>query len=100
MIKELTLTESNKLNDILMNSIELSDENKEKVCIIEDIFKLSTLINNKVNNSEIFYTLYEFSTKTLEEIQYGLQINYNTLQYKKRLILKLQEEIDEFKKLL
>lgn len=74
------------LHNALTGTPELSDENKERVCIIEDLARLRKLLGIKPFTTEQFYLLYDMSLSMLEAIQYNWQIEWNTVEYHKRLL--------------
>lgn len=70
-----------KLDLLLANAPELSDENKEKVTIITDLIRLYKLMGFTVTPAG-FYNWYEQPLYQLQSSQHDLQIHWNTLQYK------------------
>lgn len=71
-----------KLDKVLAYCTELSDENKQKVIIIQDIAKLGKLLEYPQLSSQSFYQLYELPTVVLEATLHNIQIDYNTKRYK------------------
>ena len=74
-----------KLDQVLAYCVELSEENKQKVCIIQDIAKLGKLLNYVKMPPDHFYTIYEQEIPVLEGVQFKMQIEWNTEEYKVRL---------------
>ena len=73
-----------KLDLVLAYCSELTDENKEKVCIITDIARIGRLLGNPPLSTENFYTLYDMALPILEAVQHNAQVQWNTEQYHKR----------------
>lgn len=73
------------LKEALAGTPELSDENKERVCIIEDIAKIRQLFGSKPLTAEQFYGFYDMPINMLQSIQHYIQVEWNTVQYYKRL---------------
>jgi hypothetical protein len=69
------------LKEALAGAPELSDENKERVCMIEDIAKLRKLLGAKPLTADQFYGFYDMPIKMLETIQHFIQVEWNTVQY-------------------
>lgn len=74
-----------KLEIVLSWCVKLSDESKQKVCIIQDIAKLGKLLGHPPMSSHNFYTLYEMPIHILEAAQHHAQIEYNTKKYRSSL---------------
>ena len=74
-----------KLEQALAYVPDLSDENKQKVCIIEDMARLGKLMGYEPISVSIFDRLYDMSVGLLEANQYNMQIKYNTQDYHERL---------------
>lgn len=74
-----------RLEEILAGAPEMTDENKEKVSIIQDIAKLGKLLCYKNMTAEHFYSIYEMPVTVLEGVQIEMQAEWNTVQYNKRL---------------
>jgi hypothetical protein len=73
------------LKEALAGTPDLSDENKERVCIIEDIAKLRKLLEVKPLTAAQFYELYDLPMKVLDLIHHNTQIEWTTVQYYRRL---------------
>lgn len=80
-----TTVEPSKLDQVLAYCPELSDENKEKVILITDIARLGKLLGNPPLRPSNYYILYEMSLPILEAIQHNIQIEWNTVNYKRRV---------------
>jgi hypothetical protein len=76
-----TIVGPTKLEQVLAYCYELSDESKEKVCIIQDIAKLGKLIGHAPMSPENFYTMYEMPVSILEAVHHNVQVEWNTAQY-------------------
>ena len=74
-----------RLEEILACAPDMTDENKEKVCIITDISKIGTLLGNPPMSTLNFYTMYEMPLPILEAVQHAAQAELNTFEYKMRL---------------
>jgi len=75
-----TMVGPTKLEQVLAYCIALSDESKEKVCIIQDIAKLGKMLGHKPMTPENFYAMYEMPVSILESVQHSVQVEYNTTQ--------------------
>jgi hypothetical protein len=71
-----------RLEEILACAPDMTDENKEKVCIITDIARLGKLLKHPEITPKNFYTLYETPIQVLEAIQHNFQVELNTNLYK------------------
>lgn len=74
-----------RLEEILADAPPMTNENKEKVSIIQDIAKLGKLLGYKNMTPEHFYSIYEMPIPVLEGVQHTMQAEWNTEEYKKRL---------------
>lgn len=74
-----------KLDQILAEAPDMTDENKQRVCIIQDIAKIGRLLGNPPMTTHNFYTLYEMPILILETIQHNAQVELNTYEYNVRL---------------
>jgi hypothetical protein len=72
-----------KLDLILADAPQLSDEKMLKVILITDINRLGKLITGKTLTPKDFYRAYELSVSELEQHQHDIQIGYNTIQYQR-----------------
>lgn len=75
------------LNDLLANTQDLSDEDKQKICLIEDIAKTRRILGMEELSTEQFYYLYEkdlaivwlmcysFTSKACKQYDINLSIN-------------------------
>jgi hypothetical protein len=69
-------------------------DNTQKICLIEDIFKTGKLLAGYIQEFNIwltptgfmFDTLYDKSIKELETIQLNMQIELNSVIYKRVLL--------------
>jgi len=84
-----TTIEITGLDQALAGTPELSDENKKRVCIIEDIARLRKLLGAKPLTPEQFYMLYDMHFTILESIQHNIQVEWNTVEYYSRISSKL-----------
>ena len=78
-----------RLEEILACAPDMTDENKEKVCIITDIARLNKLLQHPEISVVSFYTLYESPLGLLEAIQHILQAEWNTHLYKQSVASSL-----------
>lgn len=74
-----------RLEEILACAPDMTDENKEKVCIITDIARLGKLLKHPEISVRNFYTLYETPTQVLEAIQHNFQAELNTHLYRQSI---------------
>ena len=70
-----------KLDEILAECPELSDESKEKLCIIQDIIKIAKALDKAPPTPWEFYYMYELSIPMLESLQHASQVSLNTERY-------------------
>jgi len=80
-----THVEPSKLDQVLAYCNNLSDEDKEKVCIIQDIAKIGRALGNPKMTTENFELLFEMPIVVLEHVQHAAQAELNTYEYKMRL---------------
>ena len=73
-----------KLDQVLAYCPELSNVNKEKVCVIADIAKLGKLLEMTPICTKTFDEMYEKDIPVLEGVQQALQAQWNTVQYHRR----------------
>jgi hypothetical protein len=74
-----------RLEEILAGAPEMTDEDKQRVCIITDIAKIGKLLGNPPMTTHNFYTLYDMPIAILEAVQHNAQVELNTYEYKTRL---------------
>lgn len=74
-----------RLEEILADAPDMTDENKQRVCIIQDIAKIGRLLGNPPMTTHNFYTLYEMPIPILEAVQHNAQVELNTYEYNVRL---------------
>lgn len=74
-----------KLDQILAEAPEMTDENKERVCIITDIARIGKLMGVKPMSAHNFYALYDMPMPVLEAVQHHAQVELNTWEYNKRI---------------
>lgn len=74
-----------ELQQALAAAPDLSDESRQKVCIIEDMARLSKLMEYKPIDHQTFDTLYDMSLGMLEACQHNMQIKWNTRDYHTRM---------------
>lgn len=70
-----------KLDQVLAYCVDLVDDSKEKVCIIQDIAKLGKMLGHKPMTPENFYTMYEMPAGILAAVHHNVQVEWNTAQY-------------------
>ena len=75
-----TMVGPTKLEQVLAYCIALSDESKEKVCIIQDIVKIGKMLGHPPIAPQQFYDMYEMPVGILERVQHSIQVEYNTHQ--------------------
>jgi len=80
-----TLVGPSRLEEILACAPDMTDENKERVCIITDIARIGKLLGNPPMSPYNFYTLYDMAMPVLEAVQHHAQVEWNTYEYKMRL---------------
>ena len=78
-----------RLEEILACAPDMTDENKERVCIITDIARIGKLLGNKPMSAHNFYTMYEMPLPILEAVQHHAQVEWNTYEYNLRLTSRL-----------
>ena len=78
-----------RLEEILACAPDMTDQNKEKVCIITDIARLNKLLKHPEISVESFYILYDAPAGLLEAIQHTLQVEWNTNLYKQSVASSL-----------
>ena len=83
--KATAKAEQTKLDKVLAYCSELSDEGKERVCIIEDISKTGRLVGQNLITEKTFDKLYDAPIHLLEALQHNIQVELNTYEYKLRL---------------
>lgn len=71
-----------KLDLLLADAPELSDESKTKVIILTDISRLGKLLSGNPIPPKAFYAAYDAPIEYLEKVQHDLQVELNTLQYR------------------
>lgn len=69
-----------KLDLLLADAPDLSDESKEKVIIIIDIIRLYKLMRVRVTPKG-FYTYYDLNLRDLSQVQHDVTVMYNTWNY-------------------
>lgn len=74
-----------KLDKVLSYCVTLSDEGKEKVCIITDIARIGKALMNPPMSAENFYELYEMNIQILMAVQQAAQAELNTALYHRRV---------------
>jgi len=74
-----------RLEEILACAPDMTDENKQRVCIITDIAKIGRLLGNPPMSTHNFYTLYDMPIPILEAVQHNAQVELNTYEYNTRL---------------
>ena len=75
-----TMVGPTKLEQVLAYCVALSDESKEKVCLIQDIAKLGKMLGHPPMTAENFYNMYEMPVAIIESVQHSIQVEYNTAQ--------------------
>lgn len=80
-----TIVGPSKLDQVLAYCNQLNDENKQRVCIIQDIAKIGKLLGHPRMSLENFEGLYEMPIVILEAVQQNIQIELNTYEYQTRL---------------
>jgi len=74
-----------KLDLLLADAPELSDESKTKVIILMDIDRISKLTTGKPMSPKAFYDGYDCPLEYLERVQHDLQVSLNTAEYRARI---------------
>jgi hypothetical protein len=74
-----------KLQSVLNYCVELSDINKQKVCLIQDIARMAKLMKYPPMSEQTFEEFYNMSILHLEVAQYAVTIELNTYMYKQPL---------------
>ena len=87
-----------KLDLVLSYCRELSDESKERFCIIQDILKLGKLLGKENISPREFYTMYDLPTNILEVIQHNLQVEYNTSEYRKQVMGSIHTSLNQMRR--
>lgn len=87
-----------KLDIVLSYCSELSDESKEKFCIMQDILKIGKLLGKENITPKEFYIMYDLPTNILEVIQHNLQVEYNTSLYRRQVMSSLSESLNQMRK--
>jgi len=77
--------ESTKLDQVLAYCNNLDNENKEKVCIIQNIAKIGKSLGNPSMSLDNFELLFEMPIHILEHVEHAAQIELNTYLYKQKL---------------
>lgn len=88
-MEDITHVGPSKLDLLLAEAPELSDESKTKVIVIIDIIRLGTLMGAKPIKPREFYALYDADLHNLEATQHNLQVEWNTIEYHKRVFGEL-----------
>lgn len=70
-----------KLDLLLADAPDLSEESKEKVILIIDIVRLAKLLGGPPPKPHEFYALYDSPLYHLQQHQHDLQVAWNTKQY-------------------
>lgn len=73
-----------KLDSVLAYCVELSDENKHKVCLIQDIARIRRLMQFEPMSPKVFEAYYTADTLQLEIVVYALTVELNTYMYEQR----------------
>lgn len=76
-----TTVDQSKLDLLLADAPELSDENKTKVILIINIEKVDRLLGSKPMSPKSFFNLYDTPIEYLKETQYNLQAMLNEKRY-------------------
>lgn len=74
-----------KLDLLLAEAPDLSDESKEKVILIIDIVRLAKLLGGPPPKPKEFYDLYDSPLYHLQQHQHDLQVAWNTKEYEDRV---------------
>ena len=74
-----------KLQSVLSYCVELNDDAKHKVCVIEDIARMRRLLGMPPMSSAAFDAHYNADILHLETLAYALQIAVNTHMYEQRV---------------
>jgi hypothetical protein len=74
-----------KLDEVLAYCVELDNVSKEKVCLIQDLTRLGKLLEYPPLSTHNFDHLYSLAIPVLEGLQLKFQVEWNTLEYQKRV---------------
>lgn len=84
-MENITHVGPSKLDLVLAEAANLSDENKTKVIIITDLNRIMVLLGGKPMGPKTFDQAYDSPIEYLEKVQHDFQVELNTKLYKDRV---------------